>query len=130
VESEEFVEAVEPPQRVAVVIGSTRPTRICPGIAAWVKDAAQQESSLRYELLDLAEVGLPFLDEPRIAARGHYEHEHTRAWSRTVAAYSAFVFVFPQWRQGCRAVPQRPRGRPHAAAGGSPGDQDHRRGRG
>jgi len=91
---------VEAPQRVAVVIGSTRPMRICPGIAAWVKDAAQQESPLRYQLLDLAEVGLPFLDEPRIAARGHYEHEHTRAWSRTVAAYSAFVFVFPQYNWG------------------------------
>jgi NAD(P)H-dependent FMN reductase len=27
--------------RVAVVIGSTRPTRICPGIAAWVRDPAK-----------------------------------------------------------------------------------------
>jgi NAD(P)H-dependent FMN reductase len=60
----------------------------------------QQESPLRYELLDLAEVGLPFLDEPLKAAQGIYEHQHTLAWSRTVAAYSAFVFVFPQYNWG------------------------------
>lgn len=87
-------------ERVAVVIGSTRPTRICPGIAEWVKEAAQEESPLRYELIDLAEINLPFLDEPLKAALREYEHEHTRAWSETVSAYSGFVFVFPQYNWG------------------------------
>jgi hypothetical protein len=62
--------AAQPGDRVAVVIGSTRPTRICPGIAAWVRDAAQEGSPLRYDLLDLAEINLPLLDEPLRAARG------------------------------------------------------------
>jgi NAD(P)H-dependent FMN reductase len=83
--------------RIAVVIGSTRPTRICPGIATWVLRAAQEESPLRYELIDLAEVNLPFLDEPLKAALGQYEHEHTRAWSRLVSSYDGFLFVFPQY---------------------------------
>jgi NAD(P)H-dependent FMN reductase len=87
-------------ERIAVVIGSTRPTRICAGIAEWIKDAAQEGSSLRYELLDLAEIDLPFLDEPLKAAQQQYEHEHTRAWSRTVSAYAGFVFVFPQYNWG------------------------------
>jgi NAD(P)H-dependent FMN reductase len=87
-------------ERIAVVIGSTRPTRICPGIAEWVKDAAQEESPLHYELIDLAEINLPFLDEPLKAALREYEHEHTRAWSETVSAYSGFVFVFPQYNWG------------------------------
>jgi NAD(P)H-dependent FMN reductase len=86
--------------RVAVVIGSTRPTRICPGIATWVLRAAQEESPLRYELIDLAEVNLPFLDEPLKAALGQYEHEHTRAWSRLVSSYDGFLFVFPQYNWG------------------------------
>lgn len=71
-------------QRIAVVIGSTRPTRICAAIAAWACEAIGKGSELRYELLDLAEAGLPFLDEPLKAALGDYKHEHTRAWSRTV----------------------------------------------
>lgn len=85
---------------VAVVVGSTRPTRICAGIAAWVLTAAQQESVLHYELLDLAEVNLPFLDERCKAALGQYEHEHTRAWSRLVSSYAGFIFVFPQYNWG------------------------------
>jgi NAD(P)H-dependent FMN reductase len=87
-------------ERIAVVIGSTRPKRICRGIAEWVKDVAQADSPLSYELVDLAEIDLPFLDEPLKAALREYEHEHTRAWSRTVSAYSGFVFVFPQYNWG------------------------------
>jgi len=86
--------------RVAVVIGSTRPARICPGIAEWVRKVAQRGSPLHYELLDLAEVGLPMLDEPLMAAVQQYEHEHTRAWSRTVSAFDGFIFVFPQYNWG------------------------------
>ena len=86
--------------RVAVVVGSTRPTRICPGIARWVLQAAQEESLLRYELIDLAEVNLPFLDEPLKAALGKYKHEHTKAWSRVVSSFDGFIFVFPQYNWG------------------------------
>jgi NAD(P)H-dependent FMN reductase len=89
-----------PAGRIAVVIGSTRPTRICPGIAAWVRDAAQEGSPLRYELVDLAEIDLPFLDEPLKAALHEYAHEHTRAWSETVSAFDGFVFVSPQYNWG------------------------------
>ncbi|PXX53405.1 NAD(P)H-dependent FMN reductase [Nocardia tenerifensis] len=91
-------------KRVAVVIGSTRPARICAGIAAWARDALRETSELDYELLDLAEVGLPFLDEPRQAALQQYEHEHTRAWSRLVRSYHGFFFVFPQYNWGYPGV--------------------------
>lgn len=86
--------------RVAIVIGSTRPSRICPGIARWVLRAAQEESTLRYELIDLAEVNLPFLDEPLKAALGLYQHGHTRAWSSMVSSFDGFIFVFPQYNWG------------------------------
>jgi NAD(P)H-dependent FMN reductase len=82
------------------VIGSTRPNRICPGIAEWVRSAAREQSQLGYELLDLATIDLPFLDEPLKPALRQYEHEHTRAWSRIVSGYDAFVFVFPQYNWG------------------------------
>lgn len=86
--------------RVAVIIGSTRPSRICPGIARWVLRAAQEESPLTYELVDLAAIDLPFLDEPLKAALRQYQHEHTRAWSRLVSSYGGFIFVFPQYNWG------------------------------
>jgi NAD(P)H-dependent FMN reductase len=85
---------------IAVVIGSTRPKRICPVIADWVKRVAEERSALRYELVDLAAIDLPFLDEPLKAASREYEHEHTRAWSRLVSSFDGFVFVFPQYNWG------------------------------
>jgi NAD(P)H-dependent FMN reductase len=90
--------------RVGVVIGSTRPTRICPGIAQWFRTVVQQDSPLHYDLVDLAEVNLPLLDEPLMAALGQYEHEHTRAWSRTVSSFDGFIFVFPQYNWGYPAA--------------------------
>ena len=93
-----------PAEPIAVVIGSTRPTRICPAIARWARDELDRVGSLDYELIDLAEVGLPFLDEPLKAALGQYTHEHTKAWSRLVDGYGGFVFAFPQYNWGYPGV--------------------------
>jgi len=90
--------------RVAVVIGSTRPGRICPGIARWVRDGLAEGSPLTYELVDLADVGLPMLDEPLMAALHTYVHRHTEAWSSLVDGFGGFVFVFPQYNWGYPAV--------------------------
>ena len=97
-------------KRVAVVSSSTRPTRICPGIAAWIHQALRdlpapdEPTPLEYELLDLADVDLPFLDEPLMPALGQYAHEHTKAWSRLVDQYDGFLFVLPQYNWGYPAV--------------------------
>lgn len=92
------------PSRIAVVVGSTRPARICPGVAAWAQAELQAGSPLHYELLDLAEVDLPLLDEPLKAALQNYRHEHTRQWSRRVLSFDGFLFVFPQYNWGYPAV--------------------------
>jgi NAD(P)H-dependent FMN reductase len=86
--------------QIALIIGSTRPARICPGIARWSQQALSEESPLRYDIIDLAEVNLPFLDEPLKPALGDYKHEHTKAWSKLISGYRGFVFVFPQYNWG------------------------------
>ena len=105
--------------RIAVVVGSTRPTRICPGIARWVMQVAQEDSPLRYELVDLAEVALLFLDEPLKAALHQYTREHTRAWSRTVSSFDGFIFAtwavrIPAVKAATGASPSRPASRVRA----------------
>jgi len=90
--------------KIGVVVGSTRPRRICGAIARWVLETARGEGSLDYGLIDLAEVALPFLDEPVMAALGQYEHEHTKRWSRLVRSYDGFIFVMPQYNRGYTAV--------------------------
>jgi NAD(P)H-dependent FMN reductase len=90
--------------RVAVVIGSNRPGRICPEIAAWVQRSLRDTGLLEAELVDLQQIDLPFLDEPIMASRERYEHEHTIRWSERVRSYDGFVFVFPQYNWGYPAV--------------------------
>lgn len=85
-------------------MGSVRPGRRCPQIAQWVIGIAKASSTLKYELVDLADWRLPMDDEPDIPARGNYTRRHTRAWSRKIAAAGAFVFVTPQYNWGYPAV--------------------------
>lgn len=80
-----------------IIIGSTRPGRVGPTIARWVEAFASERGKFDVELIDLAEIGLPLLDEAAIPFFGQYEHEHTKRWSRIVSAADAFVFVTPEY---------------------------------
>lgn len=91
--------------KLLLVIGSTRPGRLAPRVAAWFLSTVADHPAFDIELVDLAEVGLPLLDEPGNPARGDdYVNEHTGAWSRTVAAADAFVFVMPEYNNGYTAA--------------------------
>lgn len=88
---------------IAIILGSNRPGRICPTIANWVLKELQNDK-LNFTLVDLAEIDLPFLDEPEVPARHHYKNEHTLKWSMTISSYDGFVIVFPQYNWGYPAV--------------------------
>ena len=87
-----------------VVIASTRPGRIGPAFARWFVDLAQQEDLFEIEVVDLAEVDLPFMDEPHHPRLHRYKHQHTKDWSATVGRADAFVFVTPEYNYGYNAV--------------------------
>lgn len=91
--------------KLQVIIGATRPGRAGPAVARWFLDVAADHPYFDLELVDLAEVNLPMLDEPENPARGGvFHHEHSRAWSRTVAGADAFVFVVPEYNNGYNAA--------------------------
>lgn len=56
------------------------------------------------EAVDLAEVGLPFLDEPNHPRLGQYTKQHTKQWSATVQRGDAFIFVVPEYNYGFSAA--------------------------
>lgn len=88
-----------------VIIGATRPGRLGPTIARWFTDIAESHGGFDVELVDLAEVGLPLLDEPENPARGGaYHHDHSKAWSATVQRADSFVFVVPEYNNGYNAA--------------------------
>jgi NAD(P)H-dependent FMN reductase len=86
--------------KLDVVLTSTRPGRACLPIGTWFHAFAQRHGKFEVGLVDLAVVNLPPLDEPRHPRLGQYEHAHTKAWSATVAAADAFVFVTPEYNYG------------------------------
>lgn len=87
-----------------IVIGSTRPGRVGLPVAQWFSQRAREHAGFKVELVDLAEVNLPLLDEPNHPRLHQYTHEHTRAWSATVARGEAYVFVHPEYNYGLNAA--------------------------
>jgi len=87
-----------------VVVASTRPGRSGEQIGRWFTGVARAQDAFDVRVIDLAELRLPFLDEPLPAVEGEpYEHEHTRFWSELTASADAFVFVMPEYNQGYTA---------------------------
>lgn len=83
--------------KIAVIIGSTRPNRIGEQVARWVHGLAESRGDARYELVDVADFGLPLLDEPVPPSFGEPTKEHTKRWSQTISGFDAFVFVTPEY---------------------------------
>ena len=80
-----------------IVVASTRPGRAGLPIATWFHAFAQAHGKFEAKLVDLAAVGLPLIDEPHHPNLRQYTKDHTKAWSASVAAADAFVFVTPEY---------------------------------
>ncbi|MEZ0577449.1 NADPH-dependent FMN reductase [Nocardioides sp. MH1] len=89
--------------KIAIILGSTRPNRNGAAVADWVhKSAASRDAS--YDLIDLRDVDLPFLDEAIPPSQGRYEHDHTKKWAQQIADYDGFVFVTPEYNHSTSAA--------------------------
>jgi len=87
-----------------IIIASTRPGRRGPSIAHWFRDRAIESGHFEVEVADLAELNLPFMDEPNHPRLRQYTHQHTRNWSAIVDSADAFVFVMPEYNYGFNAA--------------------------
>lgn len=90
--------------RLSVIIGSTRPGRAGLPIADWFVDRARRHAGFEIDVVDLAEVNLPILDEPNHPRLRQYTHQHTKDWSVRVAESDAFVIVTPEYNHGYSAA--------------------------
>lgn len=89
--------------RLLIITSTSRPGRVGTGLAAWAGNLAVAHGAFDVEVADLAEIGLPFLDEPEHPGAGVYEHGHTRAWSATVDAADAFLILTAEYNRGITA---------------------------
>lgn len=87
-----------------IITASTRPGRKGPALANWIFDFAKKNEAFNTEILDLAEIHLPFLDEPEHPRLQKYTKEHTKKWSETINSADAFIFVTPEYNFGMPAT--------------------------
>lgn len=83
--------------RLLVVLGSTRPGRTGLPVWEWFCAVAGRHPDVEVDAVDLADVDLPYLDEPELPRFGRYEQEHTREWAARVEAADAVVMVTPEY---------------------------------
>ena len=85
------------PLKLNVITVSTRPGRVGPKVAEWFHEFAVAHGGFEVEAVDLASFALPVFDEPKHPRFKDYSHDHTKAWSASVAQADAFVFVTPEY---------------------------------
>jgi NAD(P)H-dependent FMN reductase len=85
---------------LTIIIGSTRPGRAGAPIGQWFAARAKDHGGFDVNVVDLADLALPLLDEPGHPRLRQYTQQHTKDWSAIVDAADAFVFVTPEYNYG------------------------------
>ncbi|MWB79599.1 FMN reductase [Pseudooceanicola sp. 216_PA32_1] len=82
---------------IAVILGTTRPTRWGHKPAEWIKDKIIADGRMTADILDLADFDLPMFDE--MASNKWMPSKDPKAvkWQETLAQYDGYVFVTAEY---------------------------------
>jgi NAD(P)H-dependent FMN reductase len=83
-----------------IITSTTRPERKGIAIAEWIYSLAKAQDGINAELLDLAKINLPLMDEPNHPRLAKYEYQHTKDWSVKINEADAFVIVLAEYNYG------------------------------
>ncbi len=91
---------------IKLVLGSVRDGRAGEKVATWLLGkTSEYRGDVKFELIDLAEVNLPFMNEPvPPAGSSDYKYEHTKRWSRLIDEADGFIFITPEYNHGYSGV--------------------------
>lgn len=80
---------------LSIIVSSTRPQRVGANVSSWVADTIAGQWDIN--ILDLAQINLPFLNEDLPAGSGVYTQPHTLAWKQAIDASDAIIVVTPEY---------------------------------
>ena len=83
--------------RIAVIIGSTRPTRFADKPAQWMLKQAQARDDIEVELVDLRDHSLPFFDEMASNLWMPSQNPEAVRWQQTVGRFDGYIFVAAEY---------------------------------
>ena len=69
-------------------------------MASWVYDIARERHDAEFELIDLKDYPLSYLDEAALPSTGQYAQPHTKAWAEKIRSFDGFIFVTPEYNHG------------------------------
>ncbi len=90
--------------KIAIITGSTRPSRVNKQVADWVLSQVQNRADATFELVDIADHNLPLLDEPFPPMMATYQHQHTKQWSEKISSFDGYIFVTPEYNHATSAA--------------------------
>ncbi|AMN41964.1 NADPH-dependent FMN reductase [Rhodoplanes sp. Z2-YC6860] len=90
--------------KIAVIIGSTRPTRFADGPAQWILKQTKARGDMDVELVDLRDYALPFFDEMASNMWMPSKNAEAIRWQHTVAKYDGYIFVVAEYNHSITGV--------------------------
>ena len=90
--------------KIGIIVGSNRSSRTGRTIADWFFSQVKDTPDVEFEIIDLKEENLPFLDEPNPPMMGNYVNESTKKWAAKIDGYDGFVIVAAEYNHGYTAV--------------------------
>ncbi|WP_105423647.1 NADPH-dependent FMN reductase [Neorhizobium sp. T25_27] len=93
-----------PKPKIAVIIGSTRPTRFADKPAQWMLKQAQARDDIEVELIDLRDHPLPFFDEMASNMWMPSQNPEAVRWQETVGRFDGYIFVVAEYNHSITGV--------------------------
>lgn len=90
--------------KIAMIIGSTRPTRFADKPAAWLKGITDQRTDAQFDLVDLRDFPLPFFDEVASNAWAPSQNPVAVAWQQKLAEYDGYIFITAEYNHAPTGV--------------------------
>jgi NAD(P)H-dependent FMN reductase len=90
--------------KLKIVLGSVRKGRLGERVAKWVTSELDK-NKVEYELLDLLDYKMPFVDAEKVPfeLNKKYPHEAVQRWSNKIDEGTAYIFITPEYNRGCPA---------------------------
>lgn len=85
--------------KIAVIIGSTRPTRFADIPAQWMLKQANAHPEIEAEILDLRDFDLPFFDEAASNLWAPSKGEAAQKWQKAVGGFDGYIFVVAEYNR-------------------------------
>lgn len=83
--------------RIALIIGSTRPTRFADKPAQWMLKQAQARDDMEVELVDLRDHPLPFFSEAASNLFVPSQDPEAVRWQEKVSQFDGYIFIVAEY---------------------------------